>query len=77
MQVVLGNMTECDEVTMCKLVGEACTPELARFELGLCGRGFGDKVQIILKSLPRLCEAFPCLVDHRGVLISTIIQKIV
>jgi len=43
-EVVLKNLTDCDEKALTELLHEASTPRLVRMELGLCGRGFGDKV---------------------------------
>lgn len=37
-------MTQCDEAALRELLNEACTPRLARLDLNLVGRGFGDKV---------------------------------
>jgi len=43
-EVVLKNLTQCDESSLLALLEEAATPRLQRMELGLCGRGFGDRV---------------------------------
>jgi len=45
-QLVLKDLTQCDEAAMHKLLEEAATPRLQRMELGMAGRGFGPKVGV-------------------------------
>ena len=44
-QIVLKDLTQCDEAALHKLLEEAATPRLERMELGMAGRGFGPKVK--------------------------------